>query len=86
MNQQAILDIMKDFFTGKLPPAQFESFGELRPREIMKESLTVVEFMVHLEEQTGCHIDISEVGEAMMNKNFGQLAGELAARLSKSTG
>jgi hypothetical protein len=86
MNQQAILDIMKGFFTGKLPAGQLESFAELRPREIMKESLTVVEFMVDLEEQTGCHIDISEVGEAMMNKNFSQLAGELAARLSNSTG
>jgi hypothetical protein len=86
MNQQAILDIMKGFFIGNLPAEQLESFSELRPREIMKESLTVVEFMVHLEEQTGCHIDISEVGEAMMNKNFGQLAGDLAARLSNPTG
>jgi acyl carrier protein len=82
MNQQAILDIMKDFFTGQLPAGHLDSFADLRPREIMKESLTVVDFMVHLEEQTGCHLDMSEVGEAMMNKNFGELAGDLATRLS----
>ena len=85
MNQQAILDIMKQFFTGMLSAEQLSSFGELRPREIMKESLTVVDFIVNLEDKTGCHIDISEIGEAMMDKNFGQLAEAVAERLSSSS-
>jgi hypothetical protein len=80
MNEQAILEIMRSYFPGE-PAGDPGTFGEKFPRSMMKESLDVVNFLVFLEDKTGCHIDITEVGPAMLDKNFNQLAADLAARL-----
>jgi acyl carrier protein len=86
MDANSILGIMKAYFVGKHPPEDLESFGDKMPRSLMKDSFQVVDFIVCLEEKTGCHIDIAQVGQEMMDKTFAQIAAALAARLSQSAG
>lgn len=81
MNEQAVLEIMRAHFTGEPPDSA--AFGEKFPRSLMKESLDVVNFMIYLEDETGCHIDITELGPAMLDSSFRQLAAELAARMAR---
>ncbi len=82
MEADAILKIMRSFFKDKQPEASREDFAELSARTLLKESLDVVDFIVFLEEEMGCEIDIRQVGEALMSKSFGEIAGDLAQHMA----
>lgn len=81
MERDSVLSLMRAYFAEKQPPAVLENFAERSPRELLKESLDVVDFVVYLEEELERDINISELGEALLNKNFGELAGEVARML-----
>jgi hypothetical protein len=81
MEKQAVLEIMRSYFIGKQPESALESFGQKFPRAFMTESLEVVDFLVYLEDETGFHMDITEVGPAMLDKNFDELAARLAEEM-----
>ena len=79
MDKQAVLETMRAYFTEKKQPdSALESFGQKFPRDFMTESMEVVDFIIYLEEETGFHIDITEVGPAVLDKNFDELAARLA--------
>ncbi len=82
MESTSVLEVMRTFFKDKQPESALADFGAQSPRVLLKESLDVVDFIVYLEEELGCEIDIREVGEAMMSKNFAEIAEEVARRFS----
>lgn len=84
MEPSALLELMKGYFVEKkYPEAVIENFPALHPRELLKESLDVVEFLVYLEEELGREIDTNDLGEALQNKNFGELAAEVSGMLAE---
>lgn len=82
MNEQAILELMRAYFPPEQTAGDLESFAEKFPRSLIKESLDVVNFLIYIEDNTGCHIDITEVGTAMLDHNFRQLAAQLKSRVN----
>jgi len=82
MDRDAVLDKMRVYFERKQPPDVLATFATQSPKALLPDSLDVVDFILHIEEATGCEIDINEVGESLMNKNFGELAEEVSRRLA----
>lgn len=83
MEPTALLEVMKGYFVQrKFPAAALENFAGKQPRELLKESLDVVEFVVHLEEELGREIDTNELGEALLSKDFGNLAIEITTMIA----
>ena len=83
MQPTEILELMKAYFAGKQPAEVLDAFAEQSPKALLKESLDVVDFVVYLEEELGRDIDINALGEALLNKNFGDLAAAVAQMLSE---
>ena len=86
MEAVAILGLMKSYFVQRQPPLSaelLEQFPTQSPRELLKESLDVVDFLVYLEEELDRDIDVNQLGEALLYKNFGDLAGEVARMLDE---
>jgi acyl carrier protein len=83
MDRDAVLDKMRSYFERKQPPDVLATFATQSPRALLPDSLDVVDFILYVEEATGVEIDINEVGEALMNKNFGELADELVRRVAE---
>ena len=83
MDRDAVLERMRAYFERKQPPEVLATFGTQSPKVLLPDSLDVVDFILYIEEATGCEIDVNEVGEALMNKNFGELAEEVSRRLAE---
>ncbi|MFN3649223.1 MAG: hypothetical protein ACK47B_06540 [Armatimonadota bacterium] len=81
MGRERVLEIMNGYFAEKQPPQVLATLEQQSPKELLKESLDVVDFLLYLEEETGCEIDVNALGETIVNRNFGELADELARRL-----
>lgn len=78
-----VLETMKRYFAGKQPPEVLAGFGAQSPRALLKESLDVVDFVVYLEEEFEREINLQELGEAILNKNFRDLSVVVAGLLSQ---
>jgi acyl carrier protein len=74
---------MRGYFEEKQPAHVMETFHDQHPKALLKESLDVVEFLVHVEEETGREIDINRFGEAMQNLKFGELAREISRLMAE---
>ena len=83
MQPEAVLTMMKGYFEGKQPADLLQAFASVQPRTLLKESLDVVDFVVYLEEELGRDIDLNVLGEALLNKNFGDLAVEVSNALEE---
>ena len=83
MDADQLLETMRKFFAEKHTPQELENFAELTPQSLLKESLDVVDFVVYLEEELGVDIDMNALGEALINKNFGELSQVVAGMLSQ---
>ena len=86
MEADAILALMRSYFTQRQPPLPAEElagFPGQSPRALLKESLDVVDFIVYLEEELGRDIDVKQLGEALLYKNFGELAVEVEGILAR---
>lgn len=83
MQPTEILETMKAYFAGKQPVEVMDNFPQQSPRALLQESLDVVDFVVYLEEELGRDIDINQLGEALLNKNFGELSAEVARILTE---
>jgi acyl carrier protein len=81
MDQNAMVELMKGYFLETREEGEaLDDFGNRLPRELLTESMDLVEFVVYLEEKLGIEIKFNEFGDALINKNFAQLADELLAR------
>ncbi|HEX6963131.1 MAG TPA: hypothetical protein VF175_14775 [Lacipirellula sp.] len=84
MTREEVLERMKAHFEGTYEPAELEGFADKKATELLTESIDVVEFLMYLEDQLGPGVDASQVGPAMANMTFGELADELARRLNEN--
>ena len=72
---------MKEFITTHFPTIPSDHFESLCAGDVIRQSLELVEFVLHLEERLGVEININQLGESLIVQNFGALADELV-RLS----
>jgi len=84
LEASAILERMRAYFDGRQPEEVLQGFAGQSPRALLKESLDVVDFIVYLEEELGREIPINQLGEALLNKNFGDLSVEVSKMLAES--
>jgi acyl carrier protein len=80
-DREAVLARMRAYFERKQPPDVLASLAQQSPKTLLADSLDVVDFILYLEEDLGGEFDINEMGESLLNKNFGDLAEEVARRL-----
>lgn len=83
MSPDELLNVMKAYFEGKEPSEVLASFPEQYPKSLLKESLDVVDFIVYLEEELERDINIQQLGQALVDKNFGELSIEVARMLEE---
>lgn len=72
---------MKEFVTAHFPTVPSDQIESLCAGDVIRQSLELVEFVLHLEERLGVEININQLGESLIVKSFGALADEMV-RLS----
>lgn len=77
MDRDAILATMKANFTAAEAPGTIEEFASTKAVDLFQESIDVINFLFYLEDELGPKIDASQLGPAMANMTFGELADEL---------
>ena len=83
MTPDEVLNLMKAYFADKQPAEVLDTFAEQRPKALLTQSLDVVDFVVYLEEELDREIDIQQLGEAIISKNFGELSVEVSRILAE---
>ena len=83
MTPDEVLNLMKAYFADKQPAEVLDTFAEQRPKALLTQSLDVVDFVVYLEEELEREIDIQQLGEAIISKNFGELSVEVSRILAE---
>ena len=78
MSAEEVLETMKGYFAGKQPQEVLDRFATTMPTSLLTESLDVIDFVVYLDEEFGKEINLTELGGAITNKNFGALAEDMA--------
>jgi acyl carrier protein len=81
IEREAVLGAMKEFITTYFPAVPADHIESLRAGDVIRQSLELVEFVLHLEERLGIEVNINQLGESLILQNFGALADELV-RLS----
>jgi hypothetical protein len=79
MDQQRILELMQEYFVARKPSEISRDFAQQPVVSLLKDSLEVVDFFIHLEDKlnvdTGA--DLNRIGPRLMNSNFSELAAEV---------
>jgi acyl carrier protein len=82
IQREAVLRAMKEFVTTHFPAIPSDHIESLCAGDVIRQSLELVEFVLHLEERLGVEVNINQLGESLIVQNFGTLADELV-RLSE---
>jgi hypothetical protein len=82
IQREAVLRAMKEFVTTHFPTIPSDHIESLCAGDVIRQSLELVEFVLHLEERLGVEVNINQLGESLIVQNFGTLADELV-RLSE---
>jgi hypothetical protein len=82
MDRAVVLSRMKEHFGGQAPPSQLERFADVKAMDMFEESIDIVNFLFYLEDELGPKIDASQIGPAMANMTFGELADRLSALIN----
>ncbi|HET9374223.1 MAG TPA: hypothetical protein VFO40_04585 [Chthoniobacterales bacterium] len=82
IQREAVLRAMKEFVTTHFPAVPSDHIESLCAGDVIRQSLELVEFVLHLEERLGVEVNINQLGESLIVQNFGTLADELV-RLSE---
>jgi acyl carrier protein len=85
IQREAVLQAMKEFVTAHFPTVPADHIESICAGDVIRQSLELVEFVLHLEEQLGVEVNINQLGENLIIQNFGTLADELV-RLSEEDG
>jgi acyl carrier protein len=72
-----VLDIMKAYLADDQPDKPLDNFAQRLPTEYLEDSVDVLTFVMHLEEKLGIDIKLAQVGPALAQKTFQELAVEL---------
>jgi len=85
IQREAVLAAMKEFVAAHFPTVPSDHIESLCAGDVIRQSLELVEFVLHLEERLGFEVNINQLGESLIVENFGALADELV-RLSQAGG
>ena len=83
MDQATALAKMKAFFVDNNPPESLERFEDVKATDLLTESIDVIEFLMYLEDELRAKIDANQIGPALANMTFGDLATKLCRVLSE---
>jgi acyl carrier protein len=81
IQREEVLAAMKEFIRAHFPTAPTDEIESLTAGDVIRQSLELVEFVLHLEDRLGVEVNINQLGENLIVQNFGALADELV-RLS----
>jgi acyl carrier protein len=82
VSRRQVIQAIQEFVAQQAPEIDLKQIEHLRATDVIRQSLELVEFVLHLEERLGIEININEIGEDLVVKDFGGLADELV-RLGK---
>jgi acyl carrier protein len=77
IDRDQVMQAIAEFIWEQSPNFSAENLETLKASDVIKQSLELVEFVLHLEEKLGIEININALGEKLINKDFGGLADEL---------
>jgi len=80
MDADQIMALIKKYFTEKKSVESVDNLPTQPVTSLLTDSLDVVDFLMFVEEelQLKTEIDLTQFGPSLMNRNFGELAGEIA--------
>ena len=86
MDAEKIMALMRKFFSEKKSVESVENLQSQPVTALLSDSLDVVDFLMFLEDelQLKTEIDLTQFGPSLMNRNFGELAGEIAKWLGEA--
>ena len=61
------------------PELSLDGLEDLRASDVIRQSVELVEFVLHLEDSLGIEINIGSIGENLITDTFAQLADRLVA-------
>lgn len=79
IEREQVMQAIAEFIREENPNVSPQNLETLKASDVIKQSLELVEFVLHLEEKLGIEININTLGEKLINKNFGGLADELVS-------
>jgi hypothetical protein len=87
MDRESILELMKEYFTARKSSEMAEDFAHQPVVSLLKDSLDVVDFFIHLEDKLNMDTsaDLNQLGPQLMNSNFGELAAEVERQIGKKS-
>ena len=77
IDREQVIEAIAEFIRRESPSFSTQDLEGLKASDVIKQSLELVEFVLHLEEKLGIEININALGEKLINKSFGGLADEL---------
>jgi acyl carrier protein len=86
IQREAVLRAMKEFVMTHFPTVASDHIEALCAGDVIRQSLELVEFVLHLEERLGVEVNINQLGESLIVQNFGALADELVRLSEESDG
>ncbi|MBV9490142.1 MAG: hypothetical protein JO069_10520 [Verrucomicrobia bacterium] len=79
LDREMVLAAITAFVSEHFPEVPPEQVERCTASELIRQSLELVEFVLHLEERLGIEIDINHLGESLITSTFGQLADRIVA-------
>ena len=74
-----VIASIRTFLEASHPELGLYGLEGLRASDIIRQSVELVEFVLHLEDSLGIEIDIGSIGENLITDTFSQLADRLIA-------
>lgn len=72
-----MLVAMAEYFRENFSNVSQDNFEEMKASDVIKQSLDLVEFVLHLEERLELEVNINTLGERLITKTLGELADDL---------
>jgi len=77
IDRKQVLEVMAEYLRENFSNISHDNFEEMKASDVIKQSLALVEFVLHLEERLELEININTLGEKLITKTLGELADDL---------
>lgn len=77
IDRKQVLAVMAEYFRENFSNVPQGNFEEMKASDVIKQSLDLVEFVLHLEERLELEININTLGEKLITKTLSELADDL---------
>jgi acyl carrier protein len=79
IDRSRVLASVRTFLEASHPELALDGLEDLRASDVIRQSVELVEFVLHLEDTLGIEINIGSIGENLITDTFAQLADRLVA-------